>query len=449
MIINIPEADDIYFAKTREYFQEVLSSYASGNYRSAVVMLYSVAICDMLFKLQELRDMYNDTIADTILSEVEKSKNANDNKSKSKWEKEFVDNVYTKTELLDLESYTHLNHLYDYRNFSAHPALNENYELVSPTKETTIACIKNAVKDILVKPPVFIKKVVDLLTDELDGKYELFKDNVEVFDNYLNNKYYSKMSNSMKISTFRSFWKICFVCTDEKSKSNRNINRSALSLLYKSNPSIFNEAIKNEQEKYKVAYDKNTILYLVRFVAEFTSVFDLLSEEIQLIIDKQIKKDKKDSLISWFEFKTYEEYFTHISSLGFVQTEPNRIKFMTKHFKSVGVISQFIDYLIVNYSVCTNYELSIQTFESSIEPLLSEMNREQYIALIEAVDKNKQNYNRWFIKRDNTTIVQYAKNLLGKDFDYSKYSNFEFDESVLSDTEKLDESPNTGQDFFD
>ena len=57
----IPEAEDIYFAKTGEYFNEVLSNYANGNYRSAVVMLYSVAICDLLFKLQELADMYNDT----------------------------------------------------------------------------------------------------------------------------------------------------------------------------------------------------------------------------------------------------------------------------------------------------------------------------------------------------------------------------------------------------
>ena len=51
MTIMIPEADDIYFSKTREYFKEVLSSYANGNYRSAIVMLYSIAICDILYKL--------------------------------------------------------------------------------------------------------------------------------------------------------------------------------------------------------------------------------------------------------------------------------------------------------------------------------------------------------------------------------------------------------------
>ncbi len=157
MSIYIPETEGIYFKKTREYFQEVLSSYSNANYRSSIVMLYSVAICDMLLKLRELQDMFNDPIAEEILKEVEKSRNSHDNKSKSKWEKEFVGNVFKKTQLLDLEAYTNLNHLYDHRNFSAHPALNDDYDLIAPSKETTIAHIKNTLLNILVKPPIFIK----------------------------------------------------------------------------------------------------------------------------------------------------------------------------------------------------------------------------------------------------------------------------------------------------
>ena len=48
-------AQKIYSPKSREYFKEVISSYVNGNYRSAIVMLYSVCICDLLFKLQELK----------------------------------------------------------------------------------------------------------------------------------------------------------------------------------------------------------------------------------------------------------------------------------------------------------------------------------------------------------------------------------------------------------
>ncbi len=63
-------ADKISEPRTREYFQEVLNSYTSSNYRSAVVMLWTVVICDLIYKLQDLRDIYNDTIAQSILDHI-------------------------------------------------------------------------------------------------------------------------------------------------------------------------------------------------------------------------------------------------------------------------------------------------------------------------------------------------------------------------------------------
>ena len=175
MTVYIPEVEDIYFPKTREYFEEVLSSYTNGNYRSAIVMLYSIAICDILFKLQELKDMFDDPVADEILHEINKMRNEHDNKTKSKWEKELLESIYKRTELLNLEAYTNLNHLYDHRNFSAHPALNENYELIMPSKETTIAHIKNILNSILIKPPIFIKNITNALTEDLKDKGEMYR----------------------------------------------------------------------------------------------------------------------------------------------------------------------------------------------------------------------------------------------------------------------------------
>ena len=45
------EIEKIYSIKSREYFKEVVSSYAIGNFRSAIVMLYSVCMCDLIYKL--------------------------------------------------------------------------------------------------------------------------------------------------------------------------------------------------------------------------------------------------------------------------------------------------------------------------------------------------------------------------------------------------------------
>ena len=38
-------------SRTKRYFSEVFACYSAGHYRSAVVMLWSVVVTDMLFKL--------------------------------------------------------------------------------------------------------------------------------------------------------------------------------------------------------------------------------------------------------------------------------------------------------------------------------------------------------------------------------------------------------------
>lgn len=62
-------SEQIFNAKTKEYFSEVSRSYYNGNYRSAIVMLYSVVICDLVYKLQDLKELYQDSTAEAILHE--------------------------------------------------------------------------------------------------------------------------------------------------------------------------------------------------------------------------------------------------------------------------------------------------------------------------------------------------------------------------------------------
>lgn len=448
MIINIPEADDIYFAKTREYFREVLSSYASDNYRSAVVMLYSVAICDMLFKLQELRDMYNDTKASEILAEVEKSRNTNDNKSKSKWEKEFVDNVFKNTKLLDLEAYTNLNHLYDYRNFSAHPALNENYELVSPTKETVISCICNTVKDILVKPPIFVKSVIDMLTDDLDGKIELYHNEKDTLEIYLNNKYYSKMNITMKLSVFRALWKFCFISEDDKCAQNRAINRLALEVLSHGIETDIEEDIHKNQNRYTVAYDKTCVLYLIGFLAIDPFAYKNLNQDTKLRIDKQIEQTKDVELLTWFKYTNFDLFYDAFKQHSYIEISKQTVSFAFRYMEKYGYANQFLNLLINNYGRSPSFDAANTAYKYSIRPYLRDMTREQFVALIEVSNSNDQIYNRWLADEKNTEIVTAGKDLLGNDFDYSKYPNFKFDEKVLSTPEEEDDLPDFEQEIF-
>jgi hypothetical protein len=157
-------SESIYYGKSKAYFKEVLSSYHNENYRSAVVMLWSVAVCDIVFKLQSLIDLYGDASARQILDDVTAIQVANPNSPT--WEVQLIDDVHSKTNLIDSAEYEILRYLQKQRHLSAHPVLNRDRELHSPKKETVRALIRNTLEEVLIKPPFYTQHILsELLAD--------------------------------------------------------------------------------------------------------------------------------------------------------------------------------------------------------------------------------------------------------------------------------------------
>ena len=91
-------SEKIYFSKTKEYFNEVLSSYHNENYRSAIVMLWSVVICDIIYKLNHLVDIYDDKQAKNILKTIERIQT--NNPKSSEWEIKLIEESWNNTQLI-------------------------------------------------------------------------------------------------------------------------------------------------------------------------------------------------------------------------------------------------------------------------------------------------------------------------------------------------------------
>ena len=398
-------------------------------------MLYSVAICDLLFKLQELVDVYNDTAANEILQEVEKCKNPSDNKSKSRWEKEFIENIYRKTDLLDLEAYTNISHLYDHRNFSAHPALNDNYELISPSKETTIAHIKNILENILVKPPIFIKKVTDMLLEDLSEKKSIYKGEPEKLREYLCRKYFDRMSVNMKKSTLRSLWKLCFCLPDdEECQRNIVINRTAMEFLFNCTDGIL-DYMKSDSMFSKTSPADNCVIHLCIFTARFPQIYGILSDDSKLQISALINNNDAMRILSWFTSDNKRIHMQNmIKSQHFGTIGENIIDFVAYEYEQSGDLSFFIDYCIEYYGVSSSFDTANIRFKNAIRPFLSEMTRDQLIRLITVSNDNDQIYNRNASYSTNTEIIAAAHLMLGSDFEYSSYCHFKFDETIIKDT---------------
>src|SRR5699024_2363334 len=166
--------------------EEVLSSYNNGNYRSAVVMLWSVAICDIVYKLQSLVDLYDDAAAKEILNEVSGIQEK-DYKTSS-WELKLLDEAHEKTYLLDSYEYENLRYLQKQRHLSAHPVLNSERELHSPNKETARSLLRNTLEGLLVKPPFYTQRVMTELLEDLSENSAILNSQEKV-KRYIESRY--------------------------------------------------------------------------------------------------------------------------------------------------------------------------------------------------------------------------------------------------------------------
>lgn len=429
-MIYIPDSEKIYFKKIRSYFSEVVISYANGSYRSAIVMLYSVIVCDLLFKLNELSDVYGDEKAKELLDEIERIR-LSDEHSKSQWEKDLIEKVYKQTNLLGLDVYKNIEHLKDHRNLSAHPALNDNYELFEPTKEITICHIKNMLEGVLIKPPIFINNILNMMLDDIAEKKDIYESDKIKFHEYLSRKYFSRMTDNMKKKVFRSLWKLCFnLPNDEKCMANIKLNGWVMEFLYPEIKDIC-EFIEQDPMFTQLDKDPRCCLCLCLFLAKFPIVYSILCEDIRIRINSFVEIDTTAKQISWFIECNYRKHIQNLISNNFYNDIDYFVfNFIKKNYENAGELPIFIDYCIEYFGRSYNYTKANERYCMVIQSLLSKMTRNQYINLIQKINNNAQIYDRYTAYETNTEIFSHAISVLGKDFDFSMYPHFKFDSTI-------------------
>lgn len=424
-MFNLPDTEKIYFSEIKEYFNEVMSCYINKSYRAANVMLYSIVICDLMLKLKELRDLYDDKKADEILVYVEKERQAG--RTNSSWEKALLDKIFKETKLLDLESKSHIDRLYDDRNLSAHPALDQDYLLITPSQETTIANIKNVLKDVLIKPPIFINNMVDRITNELARNRDIFgiKD-PESFDKYIKSAYLDRMSDLMKKQVFKAFWKFIFLKADNPYKEYRDINFMFLSCLYRYNRDLLKSYLRDHSQEFKLINDKHCAKYLCYFLSENEEVYDMLDEIVKDILEHNILDNDDLILISWFTYDNIEIFLKNLSDLRIFRSglDIYSVILLKEYFINTGEIRKLIDLLIYEYSNSKSFDYANCIFDIYLDDLLKYCDASQIIRIIEGSNENSQVYDRRKARIANKQIYDRAKEIFGDNFDISKYENF-------------------------
>ena len=365
-------------------------------------MLWSVAVCDLLFKLKELDEIYDDIKAKKILAEI-KSQQEN-NKRSPKWEEELINKISERTELLNTSEETNLRHLQEQRHLSAHPVINEDFQLHRPNQETVRALIRNTLDGLLIKDPLLSRsqKIASDLVDDIKKNKERFPSD-EKLKTYLDSKYYSRLSIEAEKGVFRSLWKFVFRSEDNNCEENREINHKALLLLYNRKRTEFNKQIEADKIHFSnITSTDNILSLLIKFLSLCPEVYNLLTEDTKTIIEGFAEKDVTARWLAWFTANSLEE---HINNLRrWIDDKPNHDKFPddTENFwYDLAHISQSdewkktVIYLAIKcYGASYSFDIADERFEKIILRILQDAELEDLELLIEESKGNSQIYNR-------------------------------------------------------
>jgi hypothetical protein len=409
--------------ETRIYFKEVVSSYVNENYRSAIVMLYSVTICDLVYKMIELRDIYQDEKAKAILDDIEKMQQ--NNPTSSDWEVKLIKRIGEETELLSAIELKEIENLKEKRNLSAHPALTNQYELYRPTKQMTISLIYEILNAVLTKPPLLSKKVIDSFLEDIARNKDIFLTNNRQIDKkslhtFLRIRYFNHMGDALRKHLFRLLWKFIFITDDPQCNANRQINFMALYCLYQTYDKELLNYIKLEPKYFSVKKDYLNLLY--DFLIVHPEIFDNLQEDAK-ILTKQLyeQNDVHARILGVFISNSFEQHCDMLSNFNFGEYEipqsiEKDISLLYDYSNRISKPHYALRAYIKIFANSRSFNEAYKNFNRWIRQYLDFMEEKELSDLLDSIETNSQIYNCWDIQHEFGYINSFMQKFWGNDF---------------------------------
>lgn len=395
-------------------------------------MLWSVVVCDIVYKLQHLVDLYKDASASEILSELTAIQN-NDPKS-SAWEFKLIECVYEKTDLIDNAELENLRYLQKQRHLSAHPVLKRNFELYFPNKETTRAILRNTLEGVLIKPPFYTQKILNELLSDISENTAALNTRKKV-KQYVESRYLNRMTQEVELQIYRSLWKLVFKLDDEDCKNNRNINLKVLDVIGSRNVAQLEAAISGELDYYSsVASEGNAIEYLVFYLSKNSRLYNLLTEDAKLKVIHCVETDYIGKTLGWFVKENLEQHYNDVLAWIEGEEHPN---FEEGQWEALLEISDseewqemFCKLVGAYYAMSYTYDQADSRFKSSVQLYLPLFNVAAIHFMLQKIEINNQTYRRSLSSFDHPKIKRRAVEF-DENFDFAPYPCFS--QSVAED----------------
>ncbi len=403
----------------KEYFEEVMNSFYAKSYRSAIVMLYSISICDIVYKLTELNTTYKNKAAGAILTSIEKTQS--DNEFSSMWEEQLINECFQKKIIVDIVLKDQIESLRKLRNLCAHPILKEEKSLHKPNRETTLGFIVTIVDELFSKSVLSyaFNDVFDRFSNDLDQrKWDMSFDDI---NNYVNKAYFDKINNfEVEYKFYKKLWIFVFEKTDTKCEENRMVNTNILELLYSKYVGEINNRMKQDEDQFFLQHTSlstDTSLKCFIYFANRNNIFNHLSKDLRVVLRNKISSSEY-AQIAIFLYddirKHYQDIYTTVAG------EITHLFDIAELRMNRGFA---LDFLINLYGKSEYFDDADFFYNKYISCYLNEFSLSQLERLIIVSNDNGQIYGRRKGKDSNTQIGQRMKEI-NNDFNFTKYNNF-------------------------
>jgi hypothetical protein len=399
-------AEDIVDSRTKRYFAEVHGSYSAGYYRSAVVMLWSVVVTDILFKLEQLATAYGDATAQAILTEIGDTRK--NNPKSPEWEADLVDKVASRTDLIDHAEHSFLRSLQAHRHLSAHPVMTSGDALFLPNKETARAHIRNVLDGVLTKPPIMSRKVFDTFTEDVEqlGRLNPGPDGLRKF---LEAKYFRHFSAATFDHIFKSLWRVTFKSSDSRANANRAINAQALGVLFSSRRPKLTELIRTERDWFSdVSFLDAHLGAMTQFFRDNPQVFPLLNDALKTPIEKYAALSLDNFVTCWFVSPDpdahMDEILRRVDGGELVRAEV--LSGLIDSLSTSDALTKALHIGIRLYCKSGSFATADTRFDEMIRPVLRTYRREHFIELLQRCETcyNRQATGRGRALRDHRDV---------------------------------------------
>ncbi|WP_116106343.1 hypothetical protein [Lewinella sp. IMCC34191] len=405
------QQENFYFNKTSKYFEEVASSYHNENYRGTLVLLYSVVICDVLFKLTELKEVYSDSTAQSILDEIEQIRSKNP--KSSDWEKGLIEMVSERTDLFDIGTHENIIFLEKHRHLCAHPVLTNEFELYQPNRETARAHIRNMAEGLFLRSPILSRKVFLNLIQDLVVKKSVFVTQIDL-NRYLESKYFKKLSQRALEAVFKDLWKFVFVLDNAEATEHRLINYQALkSIIQYKSESILNYYIEHIMY-FSDTVGINNVDRLIDFYSRHEAFYTPLEQSAKLQIENRADKSRRSFVKGWFlansfvsHFEKVKQFVSQYVDLEFIVEDEPMIELLEIAFEK-GYANEALSFCIHHYTTSNTYDSANKRFRLYIIPFIEQFTEGHLVKLFEGIDQNSQTYDRRRGHEDHRQLIKLA-----------------------------------------